>query len=358
MCELINEILYEFPNTKYFHLGGDEARCLARCPQCSRKHALEGMRKLYGDHINQIGEYLIKKKGIVPIVWSDIMEFHTDILDELHKEIAIMYWNYDIPGVPGIRRPYAMELFKESKREIIGASAARFGYYCSDYMFPYKRSMRNVALMAFECKRNEIKGTVVTDWMKITPAETGIIAMSYTAQNAWKTWGSQREYCKKFAGMYFGIEIKEMDEIFSLTSETVPLPENMSCKDGALPYCRHMEADVDPSFDRFDMSAKNFAVKLLNNVTQKYRNESVKMLKGGLERAEAALEIIKKYKTKILFNKRIFNIIELAALTQRFKCRMGLALNDAIILLKYPQPNQKNERLTAQIVRKLRQKYK
>lgn len=343
VCELIDEILHEFPHTKYFHLGGDEARRLAQCPACSRKYKLEGMRKLYGDHINEIGKYLIRK-GITPIVWSDIMEIHTDIIDELHKEIAIMYWNYDIPGVAGIRRPYAMELFKESKREIIGASAARFGA-CCDYMFPYKRSMRNIAIMALECKRNETKGTIVTDWMKLTPSETGIIAMSYAAQNAWRIQGSQREYCEKFAGIYFGADIKEMDDIFSLVSETVPLPENMSCREGVLPYCRCVEADAD-FLDRFDMSAKNFVVRLIDNAAQGQRNESIKMMEKGLERSDAALEIISKYKKSILFNKRVFDIIELAALTQRFKCRMGLALDRAIILLKYPRPNEKNERLS------------
>ena len=91
--ELIEEILALHPNTTHFHIGGDETRRLGSCVKCQDKVNRQGVSKLYVDYINEISDWLISKQ-ITPLIWDDMVCAHPEALNDLNKEIVILYWDY------------------------------------------------------------------------------------------------------------------------------------------------------------------------------------------------------------------------------------------------------------------------
>lgn len=96
---------------KYFHIGLDEAQWRTKAvPPEQRCKYCAGIPKneIYIEHIHNLTNYL-KKKGIIPIIWSDCMvEEHNGynfggvlIRDRLPKEIIIAHWSkIDYPAIP------------------------------------------------------------------------------------------------------------------------------------------------------------------------------------------------------------------------------------------------------------------
>ncbi len=339
--ELVDEIIDAFGPLEYFHIGGDESRRLGKCAKCRKKLFEQGMEALYGDHVNAIGEYILKK-GVIPLVWGDIIEHYPAMLNKLDKEIAVVYWNYDITGDKN-NRPYVMEKFTSGNRKVLGAGAAKFGKH-SDYMFLYKKSMRNMVVMASECTRNAAEGMIVTDWMKITPVEISLIATLYGAQTSWDKPLSQKKFCSDFSRLYFGVRIDSLDYIYRLLSEySTVKSENMNeCY--APPYSEIFEEGMTDFLDRFDRSNRNFTQLLIKYTEQKNVESANEILKNAIENSKKALDIINEYKGKVDINKRIFEVLWLAGFTMSLKSRAGLALNRAVRLLKYPCPNENEKR--------------
>lgn len=90
---MLDELLQAFPETRYFHIGGDEARQLGRCSVCSEKVKETGLSAFVVRHLNIMASYVIKR-GIIPVVWSDLLCQYPEAVSELSRDIVVCYWDY------------------------------------------------------------------------------------------------------------------------------------------------------------------------------------------------------------------------------------------------------------------------
>lgn len=90
---LMADLLASHPRSKYFHIGGDEARKIGECPRCGPLVEREGVGQLYGRYIGELARWVLAQ-GKRPIVWDDTLCAHPDALAHLPKETIIQYWDY------------------------------------------------------------------------------------------------------------------------------------------------------------------------------------------------------------------------------------------------------------------------
>ncbi|MCM8777215.1 MAG: beta-N-acetylhexosaminidase [Candidatus Omnitrophica bacterium] len=91
--ELAEEIIEIHPDIRYFHIGGDETRYLGYCPVCKERAKSIGKGGLYIEHINKVCRW-IKKQGLIPILWDDMLCTFPETVQKLEKGSIIMYWDY------------------------------------------------------------------------------------------------------------------------------------------------------------------------------------------------------------------------------------------------------------------------
>ena len=331
--ELVDEVLAAF-HPKWIHIGGDESRRLGQCPDCRRKLAEKGMGALYGDHVNAVSRRLLEK-GVVPIVWGDICEEHPDILDVLDPRVAVLFWNYDMVDW----RPYVLESFLRPGRTVFGASAAFFAR-TSDHMFLYKKAMRGISLMASEARRNRLAGSFITNWSKLTPVETSLVALAYGAHLAWSSDPDQEAFVEDFSRVWFGTAVPGMDHFFQLLSETTGRKKEAQNLFWSAPYNELSEGFMPDWLDRYDWSGKNFSVLLKHYTEQDNFEAAEKQMRRSLADATEAAGILAEAAPRVTGHRTVYDLLRFSADSQHLKCRMGLALGEAVRLLKYPLPDE------------------
>ena len=104
---MIDEYCALHPNSKYFHLGGDETRQLGQCPECSAFVRKYGIARLYSDLMNEVIDYICEK-GMTPLIYDDMLCAHPETMEYLDKRAVIVYWDYwcTAPQVPHLIARY------------------------------------------------------------------------------------------------------------------------------------------------------------------------------------------------------------------------------------------------------------
>ena len=92
-AELTEQVLDFVGPCARVHIGGDETRQLGHCPRCARRAEMEGIGRLYANHVNGACAWLAER-GIAPIIWDDILCAHPETMDHLHEAAEVMYWDY------------------------------------------------------------------------------------------------------------------------------------------------------------------------------------------------------------------------------------------------------------------------
>lgn len=90
---LLYEIIELFNNPPYIHLGADETRLLADCPECSKYAKDSGIPALYAEYVNELAEIVLSKRSR-PLIWADMPLSHPKILNLLRKDIILVDWDY------------------------------------------------------------------------------------------------------------------------------------------------------------------------------------------------------------------------------------------------------------------------
>lgn len=341
---LVEEILEVFGNIRYFHLGGDESRRLGECPVCAEKLKLQGMGHLFGDHINLLAQYFLDK-GIQPIIWGDIFEEYADAFDVLDKRLLISYWNYDVIEW---YRAFLMPNIMKAGFRTIGCSAAKFSF-TTDYFYLYQKSMRNVVVMANECKRLENEGTMITDWPKFCSYEVSAPSVAYGAQAAWSQPCNQTEFGRRFSLLYFGCSIPDFDQICCNLSEVTW--GNMKQKDDCWipPYSNMHQTEQIDGLDRLDQSRSMGAIGriIVENTRQAESARVMALLEQSYGRAAQALAALEANGKNVLHNRTMYRLLILAAKTMMLKSAYGIALDGAVKLLKYSLPDEQAQRETS-----------
>lgn len=91
--DLVDEIIEMFPNSRYLHIGGDEAKIERwnKCPYCieyMRENGIDGEKALY-THFIKLMTNLVLSKGITPIVWEG---FPKEGAEQLSRDILVVAW--------------------------------------------------------------------------------------------------------------------------------------------------------------------------------------------------------------------------------------------------------------------------
>ena len=244
--EMIRQIRALHPNSKYFHIGGDEIG-LPSCPRCKKKLETESLPELLAAHYGACAD-AVRELGAVPIVWCDILLAYPETLNILKGKFAVMDWDYWSDGKPTkggrlwgmtdlihepdkwpplqqkLFRPYIFEhepdlikpfpftdLLRDLGYEVFLASAARS--WGDSFCVPMDAHHANVAAAARKAAESGISGYIVTSWsVRRSPwhmTEYSLMLASAAADGV----TDEKELKRKFALRHFGVEDDELGEL-------------------------------------------------------------------------------------------------------------------------------------------------
>ncbi len=291
--ELADEIMEAHPESRYFHIGGDETRLLGACPKCKRIAAEKGATGLYVDWLSRTIAH-VKSRGKIPIMWDDILRHNTDsiAIDRLPRDVVLMYWKYgpaektisslegvcskawlgkqlrlerpvDVP--PNIRdfiedmpeakirlkRKYMktsgyplffkslpfIEYYRKNKFKMLGApsiSASSPHLIGADFT----KSIGNIRLWSGSMHRANQLGVITTIWARMSsfaPPKCPLEMMWYgiTAVSEF-CWAVDRclpaQFDRKFNRIYFGLDGSEVTDALYLLESTPHEPTHNCAK--------------------------------------------------------------------------------------------------------------------------------
>ncbi|MFX0103839.1 MAG: family 20 glycosylhydrolase, partial [Candidatus Hodarchaeota archaeon] len=189
--DIISDVMSYHPRSRFFHIGGDEVYTIGTCEKCKEfveKHGggddIKGKSKLYIQHVNKIIK-IVKGYGKIPMIWHDYLLKYPTFLDELDKDVVIVYWRY---GKDKEREDFTKEiqLFKDKGFNVLAANSVR-----SDFQFAiptYSVRFQNIHELnkALVSRPENISGTMATSWAVCrAPMETTVPGLLFFAENSW-----------------------------------------------------------------------------------------------------------------------------------------------------------------------------
>ena len=155
--DLFTEMAALHPS-KYFHIGGDETYLLGHCEKCRKKAAVEGISKLYIDHIKMLCDIVISL-GKIPVLWADIALKYPDAIKELPPQTVFVDWNYG----------WDMNNFGDHERlvqsgyEVWGAPALR-SHPDNYFLTEWEKHFKNIRDFIPTSRKLGYKGMIMTSW--------------------------------------------------------------------------------------------------------------------------------------------------------------------------------------------------
>jgi hypothetical protein len=101
--DMLRQVIEAHPDSRYVHLGMDEAHGLASCPRCKARGDTLGV---FVDYLEELCDF-VEPFGKTPIIWSDMFEDHyrPGVADRVKDRVVLCIWDYSSSGeqVPGAR---------------------------------------------------------------------------------------------------------------------------------------------------------------------------------------------------------------------------------------------------------------
>ncbi|MDP2991040.1 MAG: family 20 glycosylhydrolase, partial [Kiritimatiellota bacterium] len=91
--DMVEQILEFHPDSRYFHIGGDEANLDAACPRCRRQNPKAKLSERLIEHYLDRADW-VRRQGPDPILWCDLALAHPEHLERLRGRAIIMDWDY------------------------------------------------------------------------------------------------------------------------------------------------------------------------------------------------------------------------------------------------------------------------
>ena len=196
--ELAEDILREnismHPESRYIHIGCDEAWNLMTCPECVKKYKEYGANRLFLEHINRMAK-IVTHAGKIPIIWDDMLrKFDDKDFSFLTKDIVIMCWVY-FKGQFEEALPLVKK-YIDKGFTVFGAPAAkcneRGGAQFQD-LPNYDQRIENIDLWGDIIKKTGISGIFTTVWSGATGTiapphpffDTVWFSVLFSAQKYW-----------------------------------------------------------------------------------------------------------------------------------------------------------------------------
>ena len=175
---MVDDVLSLLPATRYFHLGGDEARRLGTHPDTAAYIAKHGKGALYLQHVGPILDRL-NARGVRPVLWHDMMvEWDDDALRALAPRCDLMVWGYN--GHPDTTPHHFnsrhIRRFRDLGLTLWGATAFKGADGLTADFPDFGRRQASAAGWAEVSQRFGMKGVVATGWGRYSalsaPCET------------------------------------------------------------------------------------------------------------------------------------------------------------------------------------------
>nr|XP_054763472.1 hexosaminidase D-like [Lytechinus pictus] len=179
---MIDQVMAQHPNLKYFHIGSDEVWMKKRCDKCCGRitHSFLGEPvSLFLIHVKAVLLYLKEKyPNVRPIMWDDMLRnAKYDLLKDskLDELVDIMVWNYlDTSESFHNNTPdQVWRLYEKVFKNVWIASAFKGAFGPTLFLTPELEHIRNQELWAGHLsstipKSLYFKGIVFTGWQRYT----------------------------------------------------------------------------------------------------------------------------------------------------------------------------------------------
>ncbi|MHA1730553.1 MAG: family 20 glycosylhydrolase [Promethearchaeota archaeon] len=223
--DMVQQVARAHPKAKYFHIGADEVYQLGSCPECREYLENHSKSQLYIDFINKVAR-VVKGEGMTPIMWSDYLIKYPEALDDLDKDIVIMYWVYhcdEDDEARGEALPHT-KFFHDRGFKVMGAPSTN-----SDFTLTipqYSLRFQNMAVHARNSAEQGSLGVVVTSWPVCgNPYEVQWPGIAWQAQVTWNPGVSHRSDYGEFSDalwcVHFGVEEGNLLHAFPLVDALV-----------------------------------------------------------------------------------------------------------------------------------------
>jgi hypothetical protein len=92
VAAMLRQVIEAHPDSRYVHLGMDEAHGLASCPKCRAKG---DVLTVFLDYLRGLCD-LCDGYGVTPVIWSDMLEdhFRPDVFADIRDRVVLMSWDY------------------------------------------------------------------------------------------------------------------------------------------------------------------------------------------------------------------------------------------------------------------------
>lgn len=196
--DLVTEVAACFKSV-YFHMGGDEAWHMGRCPVCAERIESEGGKQgMFIRHYTHIAEY-IKSLGKRPMMWGDMLLENPGVAEAMPKDIIIFDWHYGETSVDTVTH------FTSHGYEVYVCPAmSGFGRLAA----PYDQATNNIYKFIGEGVEGGATGVCMCAWELrlghyFNNDYWGILL---AADRAWNTdAGDIQEYEKRFCREFYGL---------------------------------------------------------------------------------------------------------------------------------------------------------
>ncbi|HBE04024.1 MAG: hypothetical protein A2096_06850 [Spirochaetes bacterium GWF1_41_5] len=268
---MMEEVIAAHPGLHYFHIGGDEPFRARFCPRCRNIIDQYGKDELYSRHINPIIEF-IRQKGLMPILWDDMIATHPGIAGKLKKPLILNYWNYLektdtasellVRGIPGMIKteeaqkklsPSLYQMYEKYWKcpgfprkgktfsltgfyhdqgyEVIGAGAARRSL---GNPMDFRELSENMHWFSKRIREYGEKGILATSWAASNSLARPASHWEYyhlphaaAAEHAWN--GGRMPHANlagRFCSLYYGISDTRTKKFFSAIVTPGPTLDN------------------------------------------------------------------------------------------------------------------------------------
>ncbi|MCZ7644195.1 MAG: beta-N-acetylhexosaminidase [Planctomycetota bacterium] len=201
--EMVKEILEAHPNSRYIHLGADEAWQLGKSAESRAAVEKAGSKEAHFiDHVTKFVRQ-VKLREKTPLIWDDMLrEAPPEVLKRLPKTCGLVYWRYDADG--GQYKPEMLPQlgkYLHGGYKVFGACAIRGAEQFFGNIPNYRKRMDNVDWWVEACEtQGRLAGLIATSWSRfnsnLTPCDPMPAAwpsILYGAERMWTGLGSSRE---------------------------------------------------------------------------------------------------------------------------------------------------------------------
>ncbi|MFO8018669.1 MAG: family 20 glycosylhydrolase [Promethearchaeia archaeon] len=213
--------LSEIFSTEYFHLGLDETFDLGKY-HSKEMMEKEGEERVVTEYYNELYELAADHGNRHIIMYDDIVRNNDDILENLNKDMILMYWNYS----PQDKYPKVRDLLDAHHRVIVSPSMLNWERNFPDNKNASKNII-NLTKEAYSNRNNGCLGVLTSAWgdqRYYSLRENEIFGAVLTAGVSWNSPEfNYNEFKDKFGFLFYGFTdeaTQKFTKMFTLLSSS------------------------------------------------------------------------------------------------------------------------------------------